>query len=400
MTMLKPALAAALAVLTLAACGVSPPRGGASDDAQAPSTSVYSRSESWLCRPGRQDACSGLLDSTTLLPGGTQRRDAWRPATLPPIDCFFIYPTISSDTTPNSDMTPGPEEVRVVQQQFARFGSQCRLFAPVYRQVTLAALAARVAGRDVGADPQRAYQDVAGAWRHYLEHDNGGRGVVLIGHSQGARLLAELIQREIEGRPVQARLVSALLIGSNLEVARGSDTGGTFRTLPLCRSARQTGCVIAYVSFREDAPPPPDSRFGRPSAPGRQVACTNPAGLGGGRGGLDAHLPARPGLPGQPAPQGEWAAAAQQAGTPFLAVPGLLSARCVDTPEASYLAVRTEPAAGRPRDLPLDFVVGGKLLKDWGLHLVDVNLALGNLVDIVGRQAQAYRAQQPPVRGR
>jgi hypothetical protein len=32
------------------------------------------------------------------------------------------------------------------------------------------------------------------------------------------------------------------------------------------------------------------------------------------------------------------------------------------------------------------------VLANWGLHLIDVNLAMGNLVDIVGRQAKTWRA--------
>ena len=40
----------------------------------------------------------------------------------------------------NSDMTAGPEEHGVILQQFARFASVCRVYAPLYRQVTLTAL--------------------------------------------------------------------------------------------------------------------------------------------------------------------------------------------------------------------------------------------------------------------
>ena len=54
------------------------------------------------------------------------------------------------------------------------------------------------------------YEDVRAAWRYYLAHDNGNRGIVLIGHSQGTVILTELIRREIEGTPVQSRIVSAL----------------------------------------------------------------------------------------------------------------------------------------------------------------------------------------------
>ncbi len=96
------------------------------------------------------------------------------------------------------------------------------------------------------------YQDVRAAWRYYLAHDNGNRGIVLIGHSQGTVILTELIRREIEGTPVQSRIVSAFLIGGpgGILVPRGKDVGGTFAHMPLCRAATQTGCVVAYSSFR------------------------------------------------------------------------------------------------------------------------------------------------------
>jgi hypothetical protein len=34
------------------------------------------------------------------------------------------------------------------------------------------------------------------------------------------------------------------------------------------------------------------------------------------------------------------------------------------------------------------------VLANWGLHLVDVNLTMGNLIDIVGAQAKAYSAKK------
>ena len=62
-------------------------------------------------------------------------------------------------------------------------------------------------------------------------------------------------------------MLSALLIGFNVEVPEGQVVGGTFRTTPLCTRAGQTGCVITYVSFRADAPPPAGALFGRAAAP-------------------------------------------------------------------------------------------------------------------------------------
>ena len=50
---------------------------------------------------------------------------------------------------------------------------------------------------------------------------------------------------------------------------------------------------------------------------------------------------------------------------------------------------------GNPSDPRTDNIVGdieggGQVLANWGLHLVDVNLAMGNLVDIVGQQAKTW----------
>jgi len=125
---------------------------------------------------------------------------------------------------------------------------------------------------------QGGYADVLEAWRWYLAHESGGRGVVLIGHSQGAVMLTKLLSEEIDGKPVQQQLVSALLLGGLVMVPPGKDVGGSFKSLPLCRSDRQLGCVIAYATFRDRLPPPATSRFGR-AANGLRAACVNPANL-------------------------------------------------------------------------------------------------------------------------
>ena len=111
-----------------------------------------------------------------------------------------------------------------------------------------------------------------------------------MGHSQGSFILAELIRQQVDGTPVQSKLVSAILLGATLAVPRGKDVGGTFQHMPLCRTAAQTGCVITYVSFRSTSTPPANTRFGRVDATESMAACTNPAALGGGSGNLHAYL--------------------------------------------------------------------------------------------------------------
>ena len=131
----------------------------------------------------------------------------------------------------------------------------------------------------------RQYDDVRDAWRHYLEHDNSGRGVVLVGHSQGSFILTELIRQEIDGKPVQARIVSAHPDRHDVGGAEGQGRRRLVQQLPLCRSPAQTGCVITFVVVPIDRAAAGEHavRQGAPSA-SMVAACTNPAALGGGSG--------------------------------------------------------------------------------------------------------------------
>jgi hypothetical protein len=356
----------------------------------------YSNPDIWLCRPGRQDACTVPQDATIIAADGTFTHEAFHPAKNPPIDCFYVYPTVSTETTGNSDLVINKPEKNVVSAQFARFASKCRLFAPMYRQVTLTALRAMMEGKPMPVDRQLGYNDVVAAWNYYLEHDNKGRGVVLVGHSQGSGVLTQLIKNEIDGKPIQGRLISAILMGTSLPVPKGADVGGAFQHIPVCRSKAQIGCVIAFADFRATAPPPANSRFGK-APEGMQAVCANPAALGGGSGILDAYLsPGRisGGADAVPGPF-EWTQPAKPIDTPFVKVPGLLSAACVDDEHGSYLAVTIHPTPGgaRANDISGDVVVNGQVLQDWGLHLIDANLTMGNLVAIVGDESTAYLAK-------
>lgn len=351
----------------------------------------YAKDEAWLCRPGRQDACATDQTATVVQAGGATAIETFKADPDAPIDCFYVYPTVSSDPGGNSDMTPDLPEKAVVDQQLARFGQVCKLYAPSYRQATIAALRRVMTGQPSNADNALAYDDVRDAWNHYLAHDNQGRGVVLIGHSQGAIILQKLIAAEIDGKPAQQRIVSALLLGANIPVDPAKDS---FGSLPLCRKAGQTGCVIAYVTFRADSPPSPASFFGKVAQPGQKAACVNPAALAGGRATLHGYFSDRTIMGTAMRPATTWTQGAAPK-TPFVALPGLVSAECVSNGAADYLAVTVHPDPADPRtdDIPGDLLAMGVRVKDWGLHLVDVNLAMGDLVAVVEAQSKAYQAK-------
>jgi len=358
--------------------------GGGVAYATTPPPSIYSKPANWLCRPGlARDACRVNLDTTVFTAEGMQAVEHFFPAKNPKVDCFYVYPTVSADDAANSDLVPGPEERAAVQNQFARLGSVCRLFAPMYRQSTLRSLFSRIATGGTAATGKSptdiAFADVLAAWDYYLAHDNHGRGVILVGHSQGSRHLDALIRARIDNNTkVRSRVIAAYLIGWGVNVPAGKDVGGDFKHVPLCRRATQLGCVVAYSTFRSTAPPPADSYFGRSAARGQTVACTNPAALD---------------EPASSTPLGEYLATSTvrwvrplvhpTVDTPFVRVPGLLSARCVDQNGFTYLEVKVQPT-GPVRD------IGGDLTPPWGLHLVDVNIALRNLIGIAHNQSQVY----------
>ena len=61
--------------------------------------------------------------------------------------------------------------------------------------------------------------------------------------------------------------------------------------------------------------------------------------------------------------------------------------RSIETP---HFLIRN----GRVRSrLPGDLISNGMVVPMWGLHLVDVNLVLGDLIELVGRQTKAYLAR-------
>ena len=360
-------------------------------------SATYSDPANWLCRGDTDDVCDHDLDTTVIQESGRTRLQRFRAASQPKIDCFYVYPTISSDTTGNSDLIPGEdEELFVVRQQAARLGSVCRVFAPVYRQITLTALLAGLGGNPIPTDPALADADLLDAWKQYIANDNQGRGVVLIGHSQGAGRLVTLIKNEIDGNPtLRGRLVSAILLGTSLQVPVGADVGGDFANIPLCHSRRDTGCAISFASFRATAPPPSNSFFGVSRAAGLQAACTNPAALKGGKARLHPYLPTDGvSLPILTLPPPVWVspAGSVQIPTPFVTLPRWLEAECAEHNGFVYLSIIVH---GDPSDPRIDNI-GGDLTPEWGLHLVDANATMGDLVEVTSHQAHAYARRLRP----
>ena len=385
------ALAFALAGALTSGCG------GGSDDASHGSkpysgyeSEVYSNDAMWLCKPGlERDYCFDDTTATEATPDGRLEPVPREPTTNGGTDCFYVYPTVAlSGPAGNqddfSDITPMLDPLL---NQAAHFTSLCTVYAPLYRQVTLAGFQSAQAEEYL----EVAYEDVLDAFKHYMAQHNRGRQLVLMGHSQGTRLLRRLVQREIDGTPeLLERLVVALLIGGDVFVPRGETVGGSFENVPLCSHEEETGCAIAYRSYAEGFAPTGGTTGAFLELPeGMDTACSNLGATGEGETRFGAtYLPTFAHQPifdvGAEVPPG--------VDTPFVLYKNFYAGECTqDATGASYLEIRVRPETDDQRTNPVPFdapLLSPSLL---GLHVLDYNFPMAELTGLVRSKAAAAR---------
>lgn len=397
----------------------------------------------WLCRPGmpanpcNQDAAGNpvesagiarypdgslvTLDATTVAGGAPAGVERFAAQQDPPVDCFYVYPTVDLVANPvlqlgSNPPVARPGEAAVMLAQAARFTGQCRMFAPLYRQATLPDLAVATI---LGSDPYvgEGFADVQQAWNYYWTHDNidpatgKRRGVILIGHSQGSVAVERLIQASIDGyAEVTRQLVSAVLLGGAVKVpvgglaGGGDDPGSTFQQLPLCRrgpgATVPVGCVVAYSSYMQaNGSAPGSGTLAWSNDPGHQIACVNPAALldrqaPGAMTMLNAYMPTRSLVQGNVLnPNGHLALellgyTLTTFSTGFAHYPAQLTGQCRYDEEtggnSSWLQI----------DGGTDILPASASSSPLGLHVVDYNLALGDLTNLLAAQSAAWKAHR------
>jgi hypothetical protein len=348
----------------------------------------------WLCQPGQQDdPCASSLAVSAVTEAGTVTPASWpSSATAAKFDCFYVYPTASLASTPNAALAATPLVKFIANEQAAPFSKVCNVWAPLYRDQTLPSVLKGLTGDGslMRSTAAVAYNSLLPTWRWFLTH-SGNKPIVLIGDSQGSTVLIHLISTLIDREPaVLRRLVVAILVGGNLQVPSGKLAGSTFTRVPLCTSATQTGCAIAFSSYPSE--PPADSVFGRPgqgtslqawetAKAGQQVACVNPAALGGGTAKLEPYLTTDSQL-----------GLKERVTSPWVTYPGLYSAACKQGGGASWLQITS--LAGTSHTRPVVQVKDARTSDTspaWGYHDYEYWLTLGNLLHDVTNEEAAWQ---------
>lgn len=168
------------------------------------------------------------------------------------VDVFYLYPTAWSNSNPNPQICAidEPSMLTGAPAAFARqataFETVGNIFAPYYRQNNSSSVnrLSIIAGIPT--------IDATAAFEYYIDNYNNGRPFILLGHSQGATVLANILAGYLRYHPdVYARMIAAYIIGSPI-------TSGYLADNPHLKFAEgpdDTGVIVSYNTEAPDVNP-------------------------------------------------------------------------------------------------------------------------------------------------
>ena len=239
---------------------------------------AYADPAMWISRPGMTGTDPIKWQPDGMLPDSAR----------PDVAVFFVHPTSYLKKVHWNGPLNDPDARRIaeimVRAEASVFANAAEVWAPRYRQATIGAFVSDQPAAREALD--LAYADVSEAFDAFVAAQPPGRGIVLAGHSQGSYLIKRLLGDKVKGTPLARRVVAAYVIGWVVDTRRDP----AFLGVPACANPGQTGCVVSFLSFTDDADPGTMRRaYERltsnpgaiPAAP--QVLCSNPltGGIGG-----------------------------------------------------------------------------------------------------------------------
>ncbi|HBZ49750.1 MAG TPA: hypothetical protein DEO43_05470 [Halieaceae bacterium] len=192
------------------------------------------------------------------------------PTSSPTVDVFYVHPTTylsnASWIDPLDNHSATHENKHwVLAYQASVFNKCCRIFAPIYRQASIYTYLEpnEMLRAEIFDIP---YQDVLAAFRNFANSRSPAAPFILASHSQGTHHLLRLLAEEIDGSPLQDRLVVAYILGATVRPVT-PEYRSKLKTLKVCTKADDTACFVHWDTVADGA---------RAMMPPSQSVCVNP----------------------------------------------------------------------------------------------------------------------------
>ena len=242
MVLLLPALSAA----GLGCSALATPS-GSFESHRPPAAPDYADEASWAALPWKKSRADAV----------PRHSDLRNEQAIAVADVFYVHPTSyfwrSHWNAPAGGWLTDRITGAMLAGQASAFNGSARIYAPRYRQMTLAGFD-HPPVRDKAL--ALAYSDIRRAFLHYLSHWAEDRPLILVGHSQGSRMLDRLMGEFFVDGPLRERLVAAYIPGAR--IWQGLYDRGE-PAVPICAEAEQTGCLVTWRTFADGADPSLDA---------------------------------------------------------------------------------------------------------------------------------------------
>jgi len=185
-------------------------------------------------------------------PTDYQQRSHWLCLPKKPlkkVDVFYLYPS-EYEAAPGGPVIgpvddPGMMERAAVafQRQATAFRTVANIYAPYYRQADAAARAAMPQKEQVKVVAGAPTIDGVAAFKHFIKHFNHGRPFILVGHSLGSNVMANLLAEYMGAHPrVSKRMIAAYVVGYSITPAYLA----RHPFLKFAKGANDTGVIASW----------------------------------------------------------------------------------------------------------------------------------------------------------
>jgi hypothetical protein len=200
---------------------------------------------------------AALASAAPVKPTDYQSRSHWLYLPKKPlkkVDVFYLYPS-EYERPPGGPLicpVDDPQMMAAAKVAFRRqataFRTIANIYAPYYRQADAASRAKMLQREQVKVVAGAPTVDGVAAFKHFLKHFNHGRPFILVGHSLGSNVMANLLAQVMGSHPrVYKRMIAAYVVGYSI-------TSGYLRQHPFLKFAKGAHDTGVIVSWNTEAP--------------------------------------------------------------------------------------------------------------------------------------------------